>query len=215
MLRKIFKKIKAKLKKNIAPIRRSPRLDKQILHLKVRDFLMNNPLPIGLDIGCANMPYRPLFRTQRYIGVDLDGPRLLEGQKMYPDAEIFESSLFDMPESLQGDLVVCIQTIDVNAKFDKTRTMEAIEKLIAATKDGGSLIFNLGTRHNDWRLMRNKVNELLEKNFSSIEIDRIGFDDHALPMAITLPVAYVLKSLPFLHRINHPKCLLFIARGKK
>ena len=92
-----IKKIIDQIKTFIPPIRRSSKIAKQILHLKVRDFLLKNSLlVVGLDIGCADMPYRPLFKTKRYIGVDLDAQRLKEGLKKYSDVEICNSSLFEM-----------------------------------------------------------------------------------------------------------------------
>jgi len=212
---KILRKLKDAYKKKYSSFRRSPKISKQILHLKVRDFLLANRLSIGLDIGCASMPYRPLFKTEHYIGVDLDSTRLKEGLDQYPETEICESSLFDMPENIKGDLVVCIQMIEVNAKFDNKRTMEAVDKLIRATNYCGALIFNVGVNGNDWQIKRDKIAAILKKYFNNISIDRIGFYNQPLPMIITLPIAYIIKSIPFLYHISTPNCLLFSATGKK
>lgn len=208
----VFKKI---IKVFISPIRRSSNISKQILHLKVRDFLLTNPLKVGLDIGCADMPYKPLFKTERYIGVDFDEPRLKEGLKKYPDAEACASSLFEIPKNITGDLVVCIQTIQINAKFDRERTFEAVNKLILVTNNNGSLIFNIGTSDGkDWRELRNIIFDTLKKSFKKVKVDRIGFYDESVSMNLSLPIAYLIKILPFFHRILTPDCLLFSASKK-
>lgn len=126
-------------------VRNSLRPSKHFLwHLFSRDIEHSQGFEIGLDLACGKMGNRHLFKTNEYIGVDIDESRLNEGVSKYPEAQAISSSLENLPVQVKGDFVVCLQTIGFNTLFDDAQTLRCVENITRSVRAGGTLIFNVG-----------------------------------------------------------------------
>ena len=145
-------------------LRFSKRPPKQLLYLLLtRDMKLSRGREIGVDVGCGLMQNRRLFRTKRYIAIDLDEERLAKGQAKYPEAETLTARMEDV-RNVVGDLVLCVQTF-VNHHFPVENTYLAAEALVRMTRTGGTLIFNMSKRNLGYE---DAVDSLLQRDFDSV-----------------------------------------------
>lgn len=74
---------------------------------------------IGLDAGCADMKNRPMFKTNFYVGLDLDLALLEIGKGKYPEAFRLWRNLSVPIQCPSGsfDLVVCTNTLYLFAPY--------------------------------------------------------------------------------------------------
>ena len=180
----------------MAKLRKSPRPEKQLLWIWVQRDMKKLSGSVGLDLAGGEMSNYDLFRADQYICADIDEERMIQGLAKVPDAKLIHSSLenFDSRE-IQGDIIVCVQTIGINNLFDAENTMIVVEKIIEATKPNGSAIFNIGS--NSISYLPSILN-LIEKKFESVTIKSYGniFFNLQYPKVISLLLAIIMFFLP-------------------
>lgn len=137
---------------------------KQLLYLLLfHDMKASRDREIGIDVGCGLMQNRPLFRTRRYLAIDLDEDRLVRGRARYPEAETMAMRMEDVRD-VSGDLVLCVQTF-VNYQFPVENTRPAAEALVRMTRRDGTLIFNISKRNLGYE---REIDALLADAFESV-----------------------------------------------
>lgn len=125
--------------------RRTKRPSKQLLFLLVGRFLREHQYETAVDLACGTMSFANLVRARNYIAVDLDLERLREGKAENPHAIIVHSRVEELPTDISGDLVLCLQCVGTNKHFDNQQAIKATEHIVAATRAGGDLVFNVGS----------------------------------------------------------------------
>jgi len=94
--------------KRIIPFRLSSRASRQFLNIYLLKLMKKSAnKEIGVDVGCGEMINHDLFKTEKYIGTEIDQARLDAGVERHPDARPIKSSIFDTPE-VEGDFVLCV-----------------------------------------------------------------------------------------------------------
>lgn len=189
----------------------SSRPHKQLLYLIVGRFLKYAPeVDVALDLACGRMLIADKVRTRQYIGVDIDEDRLREGIARHPSALAISSTIESLPDDITGDMVFCLQCIAVNKFFKPEHTVEAVAKMVDATRPGGTLLFNVG--YNSQAYLAEIV-EMLGKVFSRCKIVDYGrFHGHWDGAALLL--AYVMSALPFIARYPARPARIFICEGR-
>lgn len=166
---------------------------------------------IGLDLACSNMGNRELFLTKEYIGLDIDKKSLNEGKKKYPEAKTIVSSIEDI-KNIKADIVLCVQTININTLFETKNTLIAINSMLKTVKKGGSLIFNIGD-YNDGLIYEKEVDKLLKEQFKVIKKVKYGtFYYYETNYLLSLVLGYLLWYIPSLrtkkgHKMTYYRCL--------
>ena len=94
------------------------------------------------------MSNKQFFKTKRYIAVDINKVKLNDGLSLNPNAiavndtiENFLNNFIEKP-----NLLVCVQTFGTNMFFQHQETEKVIKKMVNKLKEGGSMVFNVGTR---------------------------------------------------------------------
>jgi SAM-dependent methyltransferase len=149
-------------------IRRSKRPEKQLMWIWFAlDMRGSKGFRNGLDLPCGSMGCRRFFRTQTYTGVDLNRDHVAAGLSTYPEATGITGPIEELPEGLQGDWVVCLQTIGHNNAFQSANTMQAVRSVVDAVVPGGVLILNACgdplTEYGD------EMDALLEQSFKTVK----------------------------------------------
>jgi hypothetical protein len=157
---------------------------------------------VGLDVACGFMQFRPLFRSARYIGVEIDLERLQVGLGKYPGVTGIHSSIEELDPALQGDFVICIQTIGANKLFNSENTVLCVEKLVRATKQGGTLLVTIGPASAKYI---EEIEKILRNAFRHVKIKSYGAFNRRLPSMISKIIALMMAYVPFLRRTSEPR----------
>lgn len=100
-------------------------------------------MEIGIDVACADFKYRDLFRTARYVGIDLDRDNLEKGLRRHArpgDLGVLANLLELERTPAVANLLVSTHTIASLPAGDRGR---ALCILADAIKPKGSLFLNL------------------------------------------------------------------------
>lgn len=124
---------------------------------------------VGVDVGCGPMRNRPYFETADYIGMDLAPERLAAGRRRFPGS-LGVAGRAETDCGLRGDVVLCVQMF-VNKQFAVADTLAAARNLVAMTRPGGLLIFNLSKRNFAYE---GAIDQLLEESFGEVEKVKYG-----------------------------------------
>ncbi len=158
-----------------------------------RDMQESSSCRAGLDIACGAMINRPLFRTQTYTGIDLDRGRIEEGLTKYPNVRGEVCDILNMLEDVQGDFVLCIQTIGINAKCDPVMDVAMVEAIVDRVNSGGTLIVNLGPACQDQTVLI----DILRQRFDGVIIRPYGRLNGQVPnVLISKFLCIVMDYLP-------------------
>lgn len=188
-----------------AKLKRSTRAAKQLMLLWLSESMRASAdFRDGLDVACGYMSYRPLFQTQTYTGIDINEDRLAKGLTLYPDASAAHCPIEDMTQT--ADFVICLQTIGFNQRFGTKNIMLGIEKLIEATRPGGTLIFNIGISGGQQlpaisERVRRSFDEVTERRYGALRTPRWKY-------AHSMFAARAMNALPFLRgkRLGYFEC---------
>jgi SAM-dependent methyltransferase len=166
---------------------------KQYLFLLLqRDGRLSKGREIGLDLGCNRMQNRPVFHTQRYVGVDLDGEALRTGQRKYPEAEAIQCSIEDAAKFPDGDFVVCVQVFSKHYPFDKA--LPALVRVCDKVRKGGVLLINFGKKNME---QIPALRAVLAERFEAVEEVPYGISQKATYLAPLLAAfAFLTKARP-------------------
>lgn len=163
------------------PIRPSGRPGKQLLWLWFGEDLRRlGSVRSVIDAACGEMFFRKLFENASYTGIDINADRLKSGVARYPDARSVCSPIDEIDQDLHAELVICLQAIGMNSRFEKHRIVATVESLVRMTSPKGTLIFNAELSGQQ----EATVDSLLSKEFAVVRKRRYG----DLPMGLKLPL---------------------------
>lgn len=199
--------------KRILPFRLSSRPGRQFLNfVLLRELKKSEGKEIGVDIGCGEMVNYELFRTKKYIGIEIDQLRLDKGVERYPFAEAVKASIFDKPETF-GDFVLCIQVFN-NKHFDNSKTEVAVSNLCNSVKQGGDLVFNIGKKSIKYE---GQIDHILEENF--FHVKKIKYESEFFGNYMGVLKSFVFGTLMYLfppiRTIGGYNKILYSARIKR
>jgi hypothetical protein len=119
---------------------------------------------LGIDLGCGKMWNRPLFKTERYIGVDVNQQALAVGLATYPDAIAQCSPLEDYRSSEPADLIICSLVLE-NKRMPHERTLPVIRHALSLLAPGGAFLFNIGKQNLPYE---HEIDDLLSGRFKTV-----------------------------------------------
>lgn len=134
-------------------------------------------MSIGVDVACADFKYRDMFKTQRYVGIDLDRENLTKGlaQRARPeDIGILTNLLYLERIPPFADLLVSTHTI---ASLPADQQAHAVRVLAGAVLPNGTLFVNAPTTdqgealENDLRKSFGEVSRMVYGNRLFMKIE--------------------------------------------
>ena len=170
MIKKIFKLI-------IGPIRIGVTTSKTLMYLWLKKDLRSIKGKLGIDLAGGSMVNKKFFKTKKYICVDLDEKKLKRGSDNFPDAIAINDKIENYMTKYnqeKPDLLVCIQAMGINEKFDHNQTFIVIKMIYDFLKPGGNMVFNVGPVVN-LNLIEMELNKFFNKKFKSVKIHSYGF----------------------------------------
>ena len=196
------------------PWRVSSRPAKQLLYMWLARDMRQLSGDVGLDAGCGDMSNRRYFRTKRYIGVDADAARLQAALAEIDDSSVqgVVARIEDLSEEYRADVVVCVQL--AGAKFNDPAMMPLIvDRLIALTKQGGSLILTVTVKES-----ADKVEQSLRNAFHEVTSRRVGEPSKygfakRVPIPVSILLAYLMRGLSPLRKSHRLYFLCLDKRG--
>jgi hypothetical protein len=168
------------LKLMMGQIRIGVTASKTLLFLWLKKDLRLIEGKLGIDLAGGSMMNKKFFMTKRYICVDLDKQKLKRGSNNFPDALPVNEKIEDFIKTYnqeKPDLLICIQTMGINNKFDHSHTLIVIKMIYDLLKPGGSMIFNVGSFEVNLSLIEKELNDFFKRKFKSIKISSYGFMD--------------------------------------
>ena len=163
--------------------RRSYNPSKNLLWMWLLSDLEKLPsLNICIDAACGPMQLFPQLKVREYIGFDIDESSIVRGLSQFPNVTGFKASIEEIltskPELKSlGDLVVCIQTLGINSKFNPKSIILAISNLIHMTAPGGILIMNIRFSDSSYDDNFYEIRNLIKANFSDVKHRSYGSFD--------------------------------------
>jgi hypothetical protein len=195
-----------------AAVKRVNRPEKQFLYLSIGQFLKKSgEYDVALDLACGTMPLANQVRAKRYIGVDLNEESLSEGSANHPDAVALHSTIEGIPADTSGDIVLCFQCIGVNRFFQVENTLACVRRMVGATHEGGTLIFNVGPRCRDYF---DEIESTLKTAFRGVSITRYGRFYERRSTISAMILAYAMYYFPTLARDESQPRRLYICRSR-
>jgi len=147
------------------------RPSREFMYRRVRRFLAGRHFSTALDLACGVMRMARYIDADEYIGLDINDEALQRGVRGGSRRRAVVSTIEDMPAGLTGDFVLCLETIGINKFARVDLTMVHLERMIAATRPGGSLILNVGHLSRDYF---GSVEDALRRAFRSVEVIDYG-----------------------------------------
>jgi SAM-dependent methyltransferase len=164
-----------------------------------------------LDLGCGTMTMAEFVDHKNYIGLDPNAKQLNKGLERTPGAKGHVMTIEDMPESLNGDLVMCMTCMG-NAVFDPNSTLHCLERMIAATRPDGHMFFTLTHRCSDYF---DEAEELVRRHFNQINIYPYGRFRRPLGSeTAALILARTMKHIPALADCKDMPARIYNCFGK-
>ncbi len=102
-------------------------------------------MSVGVDVACADFKYRDMFRTRRYVGIDLDRDNLTRGLALRArpgDVGILANLLHLEQVPPFADVLVSTHTI---ASLPADQQVRAVHVLAGAVLPNGTLFVNVPT----------------------------------------------------------------------
>ena len=171
------------LKLMMGQIRIGVTASKTLLFLWLKKDLRSIKGNLGIDLAGGSMMNKKFFMTKKYICVDLDKQKLKRGSNNFPDALTVNDKIEDFIKTYnreKPDLLICVQTMGINDKFDHSHTLIVIKMIYNLLKPGGSMVFNVGSFGVNLSLIEKDLNEFLNRKFKSIKIRSYGFMDKTI-----------------------------------
>ena len=201
--------------------RRSARPAKQLLWFEVQRALDTLDLTHStvVDAACGEMDFYPRLRPAGYTGIDIDRDRIRQGLIRFPAANGIVSDLRNIPESVEGDAVLCLQTLGLNAKFESKDLWPVANGLVAATRAGGVLLVNIRRHeHPDGTVELHEFERFLRTHFEHVYVRRYGRFNKPLPAPIAFALAFAMFWVPRLARPRaggERECAFYVAKNRK
>lgn len=106
---------------------------------------LSSGMSVGVDVACADFKYRDMFKTQRYVGIDLDRDNLTKGLALRarPDDVGILANLLHLEKVPPfADVLVSTHTI---ASLPADQQVYAVHVLAGAVLPNGTLFVNIPT----------------------------------------------------------------------
>lgn len=106
---------------------------------------LSSGMSVGVDVACADFKYRDMFRTRRYVGIDLDRDNLNRGLALRArpaDVGILANLLHLERIPPFADVLVSTHTI---ASLPADQQVRAVHVLAGAVVPNGTLFVNIPT----------------------------------------------------------------------
>ena len=171
------------LKLMMGQIRIGVTASKTLLFLWLKKDLRSIKGNLGIDLAGGSMMNKKFFMTKKYICVDLDKQKLKRGSNNFPDALTVNDKIEDFIKTYnreKPDLLICVQTMGINDKFDHSHTLIVIKMIYNLLKPGGSMVFNVGSFGVNLSLIEKDLNEFFNRKFKSIKINSYAFMDKTI-----------------------------------
>ena len=178
------------LKSMMGPIRIGVTASKTLVFLWLKKDLRSMEGKLGIDLAGGSMMNKKFFMTKKYICVDLDEKKLTRGSNNFPEALAINDKIENYMKTYnqeKPDLLVCIQTMGINDRFDHNHTLIVIKLIYDLLKPGGSMVFNVGSYKVNLSPIENELNNFFKKKFQSTKIRSYGF----INKTIERPNAYL------------------------
>lgn len=176
-----------------------------------RDLKVSEGYDVGVDVACGYMSMHKLFRTKRYVGIDMDAERIRCGLARNPYATGIVSTIEAIDRSVMGDFVVCVQVIGINKHFDNAKTMDCINKIIDIVSPGGALIINIGPRSKNYE---NEIDALLARKFGDIHKTVYGAFYSKTNYLVSLLIVGLMRVFPWV-RIGSKRCCYWMCNQRR
>lgn len=180
--------------------------------LFLNDMKKSRDFKDGIDFACGNMANYKNFRTDNYLGVDIDEERLEEGFKKHPHARYLKSSIEETPPNIQGDFVVCVQTIRINNHFNNENTLFCIQKLINSTKKNGILLFNI--KVGKGMEIEAETDKLLNKSFEKVKKVEYGRFDSQYRKSISLLISLLMYLVSSIRKDKNNRLVYYFSEKR-
>jgi len=191
------------LKSMIGPFRIGVTISKTLLFLWLKKDLRSIKGNVGIDLAGGSMMNKKFFKTKKYICVDLDNQKLKRGSDNFPDAIPINDKIENFMKNYnqeKPDLLVCVQTMGINTKFNHDHTLIIIKMIYDLLKPGGSMVFNIGALGVNLPSIEKELNNFFKLKFKSIKIYSYGF----MNKTIDKPNSYLFFFLASLMSIFPP-----------
>ena len=168
------------IKLMLGKIRIGVTVSKTLLFLWLKKDLKLIKGNLGIDLAGGSIMNKKFFMTKKYICVDLDEKKLKQGSDNFPDAFPVNDKIENFIKTYnqeKPDLLICIQTMGINSKFDHSHTLIVIKMIYDLLKPGGSMVFNVGSFGVNLSLIEKDLNDFFKRKFKHTKIRYYGFMD--------------------------------------
>ena len=224
MFYNLNKKLLKFLKKFFSPIRIGTSIGKTLLFIWLKKDLSKISGNLGIDLAGGAMLNKRFFKTNSYICVDIDQGKLDNGKQENPDGVIVNEDInVYMKRNYQNkpDVLLCVQTIGTNIKFNHEETLKIIESMFNFLNQKGSMVFNIGLSSGDLKVIENKLKIFFEGKFEKVQSKFYG-TLHSSSHLYVHPylrffLAYVMHIIPPLRTFFglEKKKIYFFCKNKK
>ena len=154
------------------------------------------------------MKNRPMFRTNRYVGIDINGDSLVAGRRNYPDALPMVADISNL--SIKScDFALCVQVL---LRHNPANAATIVVRLTNLINPGGSLIFTIsGPAH----LSRSEtIDAIVGYSFKSVKKVEYGMS-FGLDQRLGPLLGALMFLFPFTRTLRGTKKMLYICKQKR
>ena len=188
-------------------VKRAPSNRLATLWLK-KDLSKIREYSTAVDVGCGKFINKRYFKNKNYIGIDINEDILKGGLRIYPDTKYCCGTVLKKL-AFNGDIVVATLLLTTEI-FPVDKTISAINNLVEAVNNNGSLIFTIGKRN---YIYKDQILKVLNDNFHKIDIRQYG--NFNKPSFLGFFIAYFMYLFPKLRINDENKMFYCIAKYKK
>ena len=194
--------IRNTLKKFYKSHRIGTSVGKTLLWIWIRRDLPKIIGDLGIDLAGGSMGNKRFFVTKKYMSVDIDQNKLDLGNSKFSDALVKNCDIesFLNTEGINPDVLVCVQTMGTNERFQHDRTEKIIMQMYHFLKPGGSMLFNIGSNIQDFEKLKYKLSSYFNGKFESVDAYFYGAlhetKKNSLNPIFRLFLAYLMNFIP-------------------
>jgi SAM-dependent methyltransferase len=181
------------------------------MYRNVNNFLKKLNFNRTLDLACGSMQLYDKIKTNNYLAVDIDPIELQIGSKKHQQAKYKLSSIEDFETKKKFDLVVCLQTLGINSKFNLNNFDMVMKKISKLVVKNGYLVINLGPL-----IAKLEMDSVLQKyilrKYYFIKVINYGVFDKHFDIFWYRIILFLYKFILFFNYFAKKKYLLIIAQ---
>jgi 2-polyprenyl-3-methyl-5-hydroxy-6-metoxy-1,4-benzoquinol methylase len=190
-----------------------PNPSKSLLYSEVFKKLENLSFKSTLDLACGPMMMRSKIKTDKYLGVDIDINNLKFGAKSNPGVRYKNCSIESLVVKKKFDLVICLQTIGINSRFNIKNLDRVIKRIVNYVSSGGYLIINFGPMIPALDIRRYKKKYFLNYFLIKQELN-YGIFDYKVNNFFHKIIFLIIKNFKFINFLGRRKYVLFFCKKK-